>query len=162
MIEYHCPVCDMESRHADIVVTHCGISYHCCCVQCRDNFSAHPVPYVTMTTAEKDASSWVKRRKIRMQHTPTSSEYSALSSALEPLMGIRSVDVSNRYVRIVYHVLQIRFKQIEAALAEQPCALSSSYFSRIHRSWIVYMEDNEMDALSRVDRACCNKPPVQH
>jgi len=160
IIVTHCPVCGMDTADSDICAEHSGINYHFCMPQCRENFLARPLLYRGNQSAKLAGRKIIKRRSFALDYSVSSFQRETLFMALNKLMSVCNITVTDDKVSIDYDLLEITAEQIEAALVQAGALMGAGWGDRLKRGWIYYIEENELDNLAATETACCNKSPV--
>lgn len=144
------PVCGMQVKPNQFAVEFLQVHYSFCSQQCQERFLANPRLYIGIPGKKAPKQSGlevVKRRRMRLDQSLSSSEGSSLIAALQPMMGIQSVEVNGDYIEISYDLLQATAEQIEARLGEVGVRLGEGWAERLRRAFVHYEEECEIGNL---------------
>ena len=141
------PVCLMWVPPGQYPLEHQGIHYAFCSEQCRERFLATPGLYVSAGVyhgaAKQQGRQILRRRRWPLAAAPSSSQVRRLEEALTSMMGIEGVYVFDATVTVDYDLLQATARQIETRIAEMGLSLGSSFWHRLYRVWVHYLEDTQ-------------------
>jgi len=144
------PVCHMDVESGNLDYEYLGLSYSFCSEQCKGRFKSNPHLYIGQPgkQAPKQQGKTVIRKRVLKLDMPVPADISPeIKGVLEKMMGIKSVEVDNNIITIIYDLLEATMQQIEAAIELSGKGLSPTWTDRIKRAFIHYIEDTELDNL---------------
>ncbi|MBI1424307.1 MAG: YHS domain-containing protein [Gammaproteobacteria bacterium] len=144
------PVCGMQVKPNHYSVEYLQVRYSFCSQQCQERFLANPHLYIGrpgMKAPKQTGLELVKRRRLRLDQPLSAIEEGKLIAALQPMMGIQSVEVSGDCIEINYDLLQATAAQIEEKMAEIGVQLGAGWTDRLRRAFVHYEEECEIGNL---------------
>ena len=158
----HCPVCLMVTDTAAIEYLYQGLNLKFCSEQCMQRFVANPELYiggVRKPSVKYRIKNIKKHRVIYLKRNITDNVANRICQTLNTMMGIHCINIHNNKVEITYDLLQATLQQIETQIElVEPC-LSLNWFRRMHRAFIHYKEETELENLEQEKKYSCHNPP---
>lgn len=152
-----CPVCGMTLDTMQCQLKHQKMHFYFCSAQCRETFTANPALYSSKSGKVRDEI--IKRRRLCLAGSYSSEEVQVIEGVLNPLMGIKEINLEGSSLFISYDLLQVTQARIEQTLNDVDIKMANSWWQRLRHGWIHNTEENELKNLSETQRACCNRPP---
>lgn len=144
------PVCLMQVEPDQYAIEYQGMHFAFCSQQCQDRFLANPHAYIG-TPGEKapkqEGREVIKRRHLRLAEPLSDAAAQYVTEHLMSMMGVSSVQVQGRELRITYDLLQATAAQIEVALAQAGAHLGEGWGEKLRRAFVHYLEETEVQNL---------------
>ena len=143
-------VCGMQVDAGENQLEYLGVSYSFCSKQCQERFLSNPHLYVGLPgqkAPKHEGLEVIKKRRLHLAQSLSSSQASTLIDALQAMMGIQSVSVEGDRVVIVYDLLQATAEQLEVKLTEIGVQLGEGLADRLLRAFVHYEEECEIGNL---------------
>ncbi|MDD5242051.1 MAG: YHS domain-containing protein [Sulfuricella sp.] len=151
------PVCGMAVDDQKIVVEYLDVRYAFCSGQCKDRFISNPHLYVGLPgckAPKQEGMEVIKQRRLHLALRLTSEQSGVLTQTLEAMMGIKKISANGDRAEITYDLLLATAEQIEAKLAEIGVQLGEGWADRLHRAFVHYEEEHEVENLEVDERRC--------
>jgi len=149
----------MDVRVADsrFSTVHHTLTFHFCSAQCRERFLEIPALY-TGAQRRADIRPIPKRRNLRIaKGSPDALEEAC--RCIWTLMGVTSVSVKGRRLRVDYDLRQVSLHQIEAKALGAGLTFKGGLHA-FRRSLWRFFEHNELENVAHAGTlACCSRPP---
>jgi len=145
------PVCDMMVDPHDNAIEYLQMSFAFCSTQCKERFLANPHLYVGipggLKAPKQEGREVIKRRKMHLSHPLSVAEITQVREALQAMMGIRDLVVTQDTIEISYDLLQATLKQIEDKLVEIGIELGGGWAERLQRAFAQESEELQVESM---------------
>jgi len=151
-IKIICPVCDMQVTTDDLQMSYQGMNFSFCSAQCSDRFRANPHLYVGRAghpSVKQQGDIVLKQRILLLDRSLSETQIEQLSSALQGMMGIKTMHVEGNRIQITYDLLLVTVQQIEKAIEEAGDHLGHGVSDMLKRSFVHYLEETELNNLEQ-------------
>lgn len=144
------PVCGMQVEPHMYAIEYEHSHYAFCSSQCRDRFLANPhlyIGYAGQKAPKQEGLQVIKKRRLRLAISLSTSQANRLIEALQAMMGIVFVDVDGDKIDIAYDLLQVTAEQIETKLSEIGLQLGEEWMEQLRRAFVHFEEELEVENL---------------
>lgn len=144
------PVCEMMVDPQDNAIEYLQMSFAFCSKQCQERFLANPHLYIGIPgikAPKQEGREVIKRRRMHLSHSLSPDEITLVSKALQTMMGIRCLAVTQDTIEITYDLLQATLKQIEDKLVEIGIQLGGGWTERLQRAFLQESEDLQIESM---------------
>jgi len=139
-----------------------GLRFKFCSEQCMQRFIANPELYfagLRKPSVKYRIKDIKKQRTLYLKRNISSNIANRIYQSLNKIMGVRYINIHNKKIEITYDLLQATLHQIETQIElVEPC-LSLNWFRRMHRTFIHYKEETELENLKQEKKYSCHNPP---
>ncbi len=143
-------VCGMMVDPQDNTIEYLQMSFAFCSKQCKARFLANPHLYIGTPghkAPKQEGREVIKRRRMRLSQPLSPDETTLISEALQAMMGIKDLTVSQDTIEITYDLLQATLQQIEDKLVEIGVQLGSGWAERLRRAFLQESEELQIESL---------------
>ncbi len=143
-------VCGMMVDSQDNAIEYLQMSFAFCSKQCKARFLTNPHLYIGTPghkAPKQEGREVVKRRRIRLSQPLSSEDTTQVSEALQAMMGIKDLKVSQDTIEITYDLLQVTLKQLEEKLVEIGIQLGGGWSERLRRAFLQESEELQIESL---------------
>jgi len=143
-------VCGMMVDSQDNAIEYLQMSFAFCSKQCKSRFLANPHLYIGTPghkAPKQEGREVVKRRRMRLSQPLLPEDATLVSEALQAMMGIKNLKVSQDTIEITYDLLQVTLKQLEEKLVEIGVQLGGGWAERLRRAFLQESEELQIESL---------------
>jgi len=144
------PVCEMMVDPQDNAIEYQQMSFAFCSKQCQERFLANPHLYIGIPgikAPKQEGREVIKRRRMHLSHTLSPDEIALVSKALQAMMGIKDLAITQDTIEITYDLLQATLKQIEGKLVEIGIQLGGGWAERLQRAFLQESEELQVESM---------------
>ncbi|MFV2055616.1 MAG: hypothetical protein ACC707_04070 [Thiohalomonadales bacterium] len=147
------PVCEMMVGPDENSLVYLEMPFAFCSIQCKDRFIANPhlyIGYPGEKAPKQTGKEVIKNRKIVLDSVLDSDDVTRVYKALNSLMGIQQLSVTDKHIEISYDLLQITLLQIETTLNSMGVPLDRKWIDRLRREILRESEELLLDSMEVV------------
>ena len=147
---FQCPVCNMVTDIDCMSSAYRGVHHFFCSAQCLERFTDNPGLYVGergLPSAKQRGGRCIKKRLLTLDTAVPDEVASNIVTDLQAMMGVIEADVRGDEITIVYDLIEVTTKQIEAVLEKTGNEASQKLGELLKRAFIHYNEETILDNL---------------